>query len=185
MTYLVNDKVPSRITDHLTEVEGGCWKWGRAHSTAGYACVWWEGSQRSLHRVLYVLLRGAPPEGMVLDHIVCENKWCANPWHVEPTTNLANLMRERVRGGHRWGCEHSTPRCEACYQAYYRDKQRQTLGIPPEWPSGKQFNTRKGCLTTKQDRDLRAGLAAGGSTTELAEEFGISRQAVWRRKRAA
>lgn len=89
--------VPPRIADYLTEDDNGCWKWGRAHSSQGYSCVWWEGSQQSLHRVLYQLLIGPVPEGLVLDHIVCENKWCASPYHLAPATNEWNWVRERVQ----------------------------------------------------------------------------------------
>jgi hypothetical protein len=129
--------VPLRISGYLEERPNGCWTWGKAHSTAGYACVWWNRSQRSLHRVLYELLRGPVPVDMVLDHVVCEDRSCPNPWHVEPTTNIANLMRERVRAGHCWGCEHGTPRCDDCYRAYYRNQQRIKNGTPLDKPVGK------------------------------------------------
>jgi hypothetical protein len=99
--------VPARITDHLTVRPNGCWTWGRAHKTTGYACVWWEGQQRGLHRVLYELVRGPVPDGMYLDHVVCDDRSCPNPWHVEPTTNAANMHRTvRERMAARGTCKH-------------------------------------------------------------------------------
>lgn len=85
--------VPDRIIRRLTARPNDCWSWSGAHTTAGYACVWWEGSQRTLHNVLYGLLRGNVPDGLVLDHVVCEDKSCPNPWHVKPETNVRNMLR--------------------------------------------------------------------------------------------
>lgn len=148
------DTVPPRIADYLTEQpDTGCWTWGRAHSTAGYACVWWNGSQRSLHRVLYELIVGPVPPGLVLDHIMCENKRCANPDHLIPTTNEKNLVRERVeketcKHGHNDWKVVTRPsgrtgrKCNECGRQDAKRRQRRKLGIPQDWPTGKHYNRR-------------------------------------------
>lgn len=133
------DGIPDRITRRLTERPNGCWTWAAAHSQ-GYACVWWEGSQRSLHRVLYELLRGPVPDGMVLDHVVCDDKSCPNPWHVEPETNVANMLRSETApatiNAAKTECVHGHPlddcyvrpdgrrRCRTCEQDRSREYQR-------------------------------------------------------------
>lgn len=148
--YAQGVDLPDRISIYLTERPNGCWSWHRAHS-AGYACVWWEGSQRSLHRVLYGLFRGTPPPDMVLDHVVCGDKSCPNPWHVEPETNERNLTRERreretCKHGHSdWSTRpNGSRRCNECARIEARNRQRRQRGIPQDWPRYKHFNSRGG-----------------------------------------
>ncbi len=152
------DGVPERITKRLTKRRNGCWSWSGAHTGGGYACVWWNGSQRTLHRVLYERLRGPVPEGLVLDHVVCEDKSCPNPWHVEPETNARNMLRSPLApatinaaktecvNGHSLDDAYVRPdgrrRCRTCEQDRARDAQRNQRGIPLDHPRGKHFNRR-------------------------------------------
>lgn len=142
--------VPLRIAEFITERPNGCWSWSKAHGSGGYPCVWWEGSQRTLHNVLYRLMRGPIPEGLVLDHVVCEDKSCCNPFHVEPETNVKNLTRERREKTH---CKHGhndwmvrkngSRKCLECGRIYARKRARRLNGIPEDWPDKKHFNRRK------------------------------------------
>jgi hypothetical protein len=50
------------------------------------------GNTRLVHRIAYEAERGSIPEGLVLDHL-CRNRGCVNPWHLEPVTNIQNVMR--------------------------------------------------------------------------------------------
>lgn len=69
---------------------GECWLWTGGHS--------WYGAIRigrkvlRVHRVVYELLVGPIPAGLVLDHL-CENKLCVNPDHLEPVTQSENMRR--------------------------------------------------------------------------------------------
>ncbi len=144
-------KLPTRITEHLTARDNGCWTWGKAHTRAGYPVVWWEGSQTTLHRVLYEAMRGPIPNGMVLDHVVCGDKTCPNPFHVEPATNIGNITRERrekvtCKHGHNdWAIRpNGSRKCRECNRIEARQRQRRQRGIPDDWPQGKHFNRRGG-----------------------------------------
>jgi hypothetical protein len=140
--------IPDRITSRLSVRPNGCWTWEGAHSkNTGYACVWWDGSQRSLHRVLYRQLRGEIPEGLVLDHVVCEDKTCPNPWHVEPETNVANMLRSasapatinkaKTHCIHGHSLADAYPKsnggrkCRTCEQKSARERQRRKHGYNP------------------------------------------------------
>lgn len=50
-----------------------------------------EGTERA-HRVVYELMVGPIPEGMILDHL-CRNRWCVRPDHLEPVTHRTNIFR--------------------------------------------------------------------------------------------
>lgn len=83
------EKVDRRADDE-------CWRWLASLNDGGYGQIAIDGRPHRAHRVAYELLRGAIPDGMVLDHL-CRNRWCANPWHLEIVTN-----EENIRRGH-WG----------------------------------------------------------------------------------
>jgi hypothetical protein len=143
--------VPDRIRSALTERPNGCWSWSKAHTNPGYPSVWWEGNQRTVHNVLYQLVRGPLPEGMVLDHIVCSDKSCANPWHVEPATNVDNIVRERkelteCKHGHSLAdCyirANGSRKCRTCARIEAGKRSRLASGIPEAWPKGKHYNRR-------------------------------------------
>lgn len=46
-----------------------------------------------MHRFRYEREVGVVPEGMELDHFVCDNRRCCNPQHVRPTTHYENVLR--------------------------------------------------------------------------------------------
>lgn len=41
---------------------------------------------------------------MTLDHL-CRHRWCVNPMHVEPVTNLENILRGTVPSANRALCK--------------------------------------------------------------------------------
>jgi hypothetical protein len=67
---------------------GDCWLWTGAKNPKGYGKI----SQRYAHRMVYEALVGPIPEGLVIDHL-CRNTSCVNPAHLEPVTNIVNLLR--------------------------------------------------------------------------------------------
>lgn len=96
----------------------GCWLWlgpihynGRSDDRArGYGRQSWRrdlNDTTSLsknwlaHKLIYELLIGPVPDGLVLDHLKerCSARRCVRPDHVEPVTQATNA----ARGGGRWG----------------------------------------------------------------------------------
>lgn len=59
----------------------------------GYVQVKTKGTVRGGHVVVYEAHVGPVPEGMVLDHWVCDNRWCVNHHHVRPATQRENILR--------------------------------------------------------------------------------------------
>lgn len=98
---------PVPILERFKEDEHGCWLWTGAVGRHGYATVKWQGVSRVAHRVVWTLLRGEIPRGLVLDHL-CNVKHCVNPDHLEPVTNAVNIQRA-WDGRHCVSCRCSTP----------------------------------------------------------------------------
>lgn len=66
-----------------------CWFWERSHSGNGRPYY----RNKLVYRILFEHFRGPIPENLVLDHVVCNNPKCVNPWHTEPRTQKENLSR--------------------------------------------------------------------------------------------
>lgn len=75
----------------------GCWIPRQRPANDGYVHVtvrWPHGrtKQTKVHKLAYILLKGAVPLGRQLDHL-CRNRACFNPDHLEPVTALENNHR--------------------------------------------------------------------------------------------
>ena len=69
-----------------------CWEWTASRSGNGYGIFWLGGKQKRAHRISWQLMNGAPPVGLVSDHL-CRNRLCVNPSHIEFVTNRVNVLR--------------------------------------------------------------------------------------------
>lgn len=76
----------------VPEPNTGCHIWIGATTIAGYGIINIKKKILSAHRVSYFLNKGDIPDGLVIDHI-CDNKFCINPDHLQPKTQLDNLLR--------------------------------------------------------------------------------------------
>jgi hypothetical protein len=86
------------------EQAGDCWRWSAGLTADGYAAFYLNGAMAYGHRVAYLYLVGVPPTGLVLDHL-CRNRWCVNPYHLEPVPNAENIRRGRG------GCNREKTHC--------------------------------------------------------------------------
>jgi len=89
--------LPERIEAKIDRatVGQGCWLW-TASRVHGYGSSSVGSTNWRAHRLVYTLLRGAIPEGLVIDHL-CRTPRCVNPDHMEPVT-----VRENTRRGFAW-----------------------------------------------------------------------------------
>lgn len=71
----------------------GCWFWMGTSQPRGYGIIHAHGKTKLVHRVLWEMSNGPVPEGLVLDHFVCNNTSCVNPDHVRPVTQRENVLR--------------------------------------------------------------------------------------------
>ena len=81
-----------------------CWSWRGGHNTDAQGVrrptTQIGGKKYYIHRLLYLLVRGAIPTGNVVRHR-CDNPLCCSPYHTELGTTLDNMrdMVERDRKG--------------------------------------------------------------------------------------
>lgn len=77
-----------------------CWVWNSTNNGQGYARFWYGSKRIMAHKVAYLMMRGKPSEGLVLDHL-CRVRNCVNPYHLEAVTNQENIARGNVGSNHR------------------------------------------------------------------------------------
>ena len=85
-------ELPERMQPRILVTESGCWEWQGEKNRNGYGRVWIGGKRLMVHRVVFELLVGPIPEGLVLDHL-CRNRPCCNPEHQDPVTVRENTLR--------------------------------------------------------------------------------------------
>lgn len=71
----------------------GCHIWQGARTTSGYGYVKHDGRMQHVHRLRYEREVGPIPDGMDLDHFVCDRRACCNPEHVRPASRWENILR--------------------------------------------------------------------------------------------
>lgn len=91
------------VKDIFTEPNSGCWLWNGTWFESGrgqFPTGMYEWRKvRIAHRVVYEVINGPVPDGLVLDHL-CRVPCCVNPQHLEPVTQAVNTQRGSIsRGG--------------------------------------------------------------------------------------
>jgi len=95
--------IEDRFWPNITVTEQGCWIFHAEQQGAHYRSTTTgnrrDGTRRRvmLHRWAYERYRGAIPRGKVIDHAVCDNPPCCNPWHLEIATPVENVMRSMAQ----------------------------------------------------------------------------------------
>lgn len=120
----LSSTLPRHIRRNIQGDDNGCWLWTRSKSRDGYGWASLDDKTWQAHRLIYVLLRGNPPDGLVLDHL-CRVRHCVNPEHLEPVTPRENLKRGETPTG-ATECPKGHPltqikwqrRCLICRDAY-------------------------------------------------------------------
>lgn len=127
------NNLPQNIQSKVL-IENSCWQWTGAVA-GGYARLRFNSKTQLAHRVIYELLVGKIPKGMVVDH-KCNNKSCVNPEHLDLVTQGLNVRRANGDGTtdhlcrnklHLWVEDniytnpHGIKTCRSCYKKRYKE----------------------------------------------------------------
>jgi len=80
---------------YLVDPETECWVW-RRKITHGYGYITINRHSHRAHKFFWEQVNGPVPDGLVLDHAVCQNRACVNPDHLEPVTHAVNIQRGKL-----------------------------------------------------------------------------------------
>jgi hypothetical protein len=142
-----------RILARTTVQNNGCWTCSLGLTGNGYAMIRigsrTDGTSRRVpvHRFMYELLVGPIPQGLDLDHVKergCTSRACWNPEHLEPVTNLENILRGesyQARNARKTHCKRGHPYdeantrrrpdggrdCRTCRREVYNPRQRRKV----------------------------------------------------------
>lgn len=87
------DRAPIERFVSFLSADGDCWRWNGATAGGGYGVFSRAPGQRvQAHRWSYEFHVADIPMGLDIDHL-CRNRWCVNPWHLEPVTRAVNTER--------------------------------------------------------------------------------------------
>lgn len=83
----------AKVDVHL---EDECWWWTGSRTRGGYGQFMVGQAPRRAHRVMYQIMIGDIPDGMLLDHS-CRNPLCVNPKHMRVCNKRENAGNSKVR----------------------------------------------------------------------------------------
>lgn len=117
--------LPLHIRRNIGQGENGCWLWLRSKNRDGYGWASLGNKTFQAHKLVFELIRGEVPDGLVLDHL-CRVRHCVNPAHMEPVTNVENLTRSEItpagmskcKQGHEFVLKGKQRRCPICLAEY-------------------------------------------------------------------
>ena len=89
-----------RILSRVRIEPTGCWVWTARKSRNGYGRISVRGTERVVHRVMYMLAGGVAFDGEHVDHL-CRNRACCNPHHLEAVSAAVNTRRGLAGSGPR------------------------------------------------------------------------------------
>lgn len=150
---------------YTPEPNSGCWLWiaAVANPRWPYGLIWFDGKQQRAHRAAWLAFRGTIPDGMFVCHH-CDNPSCVNPSHLFLGTHTDNI-RDFVAKGRNSKIRPSG------------DDHWMHLR-PHEVKRGAR--AKKSALTIAQVHAIRERRMAGEIPVNLAVEFAVSKDVIYR-----
>ena len=102
----MDQKTLERFETYINKTDT-CWLW-TGHLVHGYGRFGFQGREWLAHRLMYVYCYGEIPKGYDIAHapIICHNRACVNPDHLEATTRKINESHKVLDGTDNRGEKH-------------------------------------------------------------------------------
>jgi hypothetical protein len=97
ITIKSDDDMFRWIEAEVNKREDECWIWENDFYPNGYGKIFYNKKGWSAHRLVYTLVNGEIPKGLVVRH-KCDIKNCCNPEHLEIGTYLDNILDQYKDG---------------------------------------------------------------------------------------
>jgi hypothetical protein len=140
---MTRERWESKFGDwYVPEPNTGCWLWNRK-ALKGKRGEYGSALGMNAHRAAFLLMRGAIPPGLVVDHL-CRQTFCVNPDHLRLTSNRENVLsgsghtamnsrKTHCIRGHELTADNTRPsgtgrRCRKCENLWQRQR-RSSLGL--------------------------------------------------------
>lgn len=90
-----------RFLSRVGEPEGvhGCRIWTGQRWSGGYGIFYVDGRYMGAHRYAWERVHGPIPDGLVIDHYVCDTPGCVEVSHLDAVSRAANTNRSRSPTG--------------------------------------------------------------------------------------
>lgn len=148
--------LPAKFQEHFRQrlvPEGECLVWTGRTYRRGYGRVRIDGHERAVHRVAWMMVHGAIPEGLLVCHR-CDNPPCCRVDHLFLGTMLDNARDSKAKGRTLTG-------------------KRNKGGAPP----GSRCGAAK--LTEADIPKIRVLAIEGVSQREIGRRFGVTQKTIW------
>jgi len=142
-----------------------CWEWGGAYSGCGYGLINRDGKRYKTHRLAYKLEYGSIEKPQVNHH--CDNKMCVNPNHLYNGTQSDNMKDAYERN--------KSMRDALDIGTENRMKRLEKISDENLYVRGEDNPQQK--LTESEVVKIKE-LVGDKTDLEIAEKFGVSRQAI-------
>lgn len=146
-----------------------CWPWTGGRYSTGYGRMSMGRKKTGAHRLAWAIANGPIPDGLVICH-TCDNPPCCNPAHLWAGTNQDNTA-DRVAKGRSAHGEKAWAKNPVRGDDHWTRRE-------PERACRGALNG-KALITEDDVRAIRARHAAGERLQAIADDYRLTKQAIW------